>query len=156
MHKSEREFANFLESQGKTWIHHPKRFKFNDESYQTDFYCPEDDTYYEVKTHLGLGEAIRLLRFKKFHPGIKFKVVSPNGYPYYSRISSKCLEIIERKLDFIKSRDILEISLDEYQENLREFHILEKRENGSNLKSFHGGKETMRELDRVKQRLGLK
>ena len=156
MHKSEKEFANFLESQGKTYVYHPKRFFFNGDSYQTDFYCPEDNTYYEVKTHLGLREAIRLLKFKKYYPSIKFKVVSSNGYPYYSRSSSKCLKIIEKKLNILKSRDILEISLDEFQENVREFYILEKNEQGNNLRNFRGSISMMEEIDKAKEKLGIK
>jgi len=155
MVKSEREFADFLESQGKTWIAQPKTFKFNETSYRPDFYCPEDDMYYEVKTHFGLGDAIRLLKFKKCHPKIKLKVVSPNGYPYYSQSSGKCLKIIERKLNILKSRDILEISLDEFRENVKEFHILEKKEFGNNIKNIRGSIEMMKNIDKAKNQLGI-
>jgi len=156
MVESEREFADFLESQGKTYIAQPKTFKFDGTSYRPDFYCPEDNVYYEVKTRFLLKEAIRLLKFKKFYPNIKLKVVSPNGYPYYSQTSGKCLKIIERKLNILKSKDILEISLDEFRENVNEFHILEKRRFGNNVRNFRGSIAMMESIDKTKKKLGIK
>lgn len=151
MHKSEKEFANFLKSQNKSYIYQPKTFRFNDTNYRPDFYCPEDNTYYEVKRCLGLSEAIRLLNFKKFHPHIKFKIVSPNGYPYHSRSSGECLEIIEKKLNILKSKDILEISFNEFLENAKEFHILKKAKHGNDTKMFRVNVAMMKKLNEIKK-----
>ena len=155
MVESEKEFARFMESQGKTLIPQPKTFRYNGTSYRPDFYCMQDDTYYEVKTHLSPTQAIRLLKFKKFHPNIKFKIVSPNGYPYYSRSSGKCLAIIEKKLNLLKSRDILEISLDEFQENVMDFNVFERREEGNNLKNLRGNICMMEIIDETRKELGI-
>lgn len=152
MIKSERKFANFLESCGKTYKHQPKVFRYNGKNYRPDFYCPEDDTYYEVKTCLQLSEAIRLLKFKEFHPNIKFKIVSPNGYPYYSPSNAKYLKMIERKLNIIKAKDILEISLKEYHENIKDFHI-QKREDRSNIRAFRCSEKLIENINKIKQRL---
>jgi len=156
IHESEKEFACFLESQGKSFVPQPRTFRYNGTSYRPDFYCPEDDIYYEVKTQLSSKIAIRLLEFKKFYPYIKLKIVSPNGYPYYSRSSSKCLELIERRLNFLKSRDILEISLNEFQDNIRDFHILEKRKDWENIKSFNAREGMMKDIHKAKKKLGIK
>ncbi len=155
MQDSEREFADFLESQGKTYKPQPKTFRFDGTSYRPDFYCFEDDIYYEVKTSFPTGEAIRLLKFKKSFPYIKLKIVSPNGYPYYSCSSGKRFEIIEGKLNILKSRDILEISLDEFQENMSDFHIIEKKERGNNIKCFRSNMPMMKQIDEAKKQLGI-
>jgi len=156
MVKSEEEFVNCPESQGKTLIPQPRTFRYNGTSYRPDFYCMQDDTYYEVKTYLSIGGAIRLLEFKKFYPYIKFKVVSPNGYPYYSRLSGKCLAVIEKKLNLLKSKDILEISLDEFQENVIDFNVFARREEGNNLKNLRGNISMMKEIDKIRKKLGIK
>jgi len=156
MVKSEREFADCPESQGKTLIPQPRSFRYNGTSYRPDFYCMQDDTYYEVKTYLSIDEAIRLLEFKKFYPYIKFKIVSPNGYSYYSRSSGKCLAVIEKKLNLLKSRDILEISLNEFQENVIDFNVFERREEGNNLKNLRGNITLMEKIDKTRKELGIK
>jgi len=159
MVKSEKQFAHFLESQGKTYVPQPRTFKYNGKSYRPDFYCMQDDTYYEVKTQLLFSEAVRLLEFKKFYPYVKLKIVAPNGYPYYSRTTAKALEVIEDKLNFLKSRDILEISPKEFQKNLKEFHVIEKKTPGNSLRSFSGSTgsiENIKRLDKAKKQLGIK
>lgn len=155
MFESEKQFARFLISQGKTYKAQPKTFGFDGTRYRPDFYCPEDDIYYEVKIQFSTGDAIKLLKFKKFFPHIKLKIVSPNGYPYYSRSSGKWLEVIDGKLNILKSRDVLEISLDEYQENIREFHIIEKRERGNNIKYVRSNMLMMKQIDKTKKELGI-
>lgn len=85
MFPCESKFANYLESQNKSWIFQPERFKLKDTTYRADFYCPEDDTYYEV---VGTRQAISSLKSKiqefiKTYPNIKFKIVRPDGKNYY-------------------------------------------------------------------------
>lgn len=91
-HEREIEFARYLESEGKTWIYEPKIFYlegFDGEriKYTPDFYCPEDNTYYEVA---GSRQAFSRNKQKYFllasrNPSIKFAVVKPNGFPYRMR-----------------------------------------------------------------------
>ena len=156
MVKSEREFADFMISQGNTLIPQPRTFKYNGTSYRPDFYCMQDDTYYEVKTYLSIGAAIRLLEFKKFYPYIKLRIVSSSGYPYYSRLSGKCLATIEKKLNLLKSKDILEISLAEFQENVIDFNVFVRREEGNNLKNLRGNIMMMEKIDEARKELGIK
>lgn len=85
MHKSEQAFADFLTFQGKTYEFQPKRFELEDTTYRADFYCPEDDTYYEV---VGTRQAIsaikwKILEFIRTYPDIKFRIVKPNGIDYF-------------------------------------------------------------------------
>jgi hypothetical protein len=157
MHKSEREFANFLESQGKTYVYHPKRFKFNGTSYQADFYCPEDNTYYEVKTCLSSAETFKLLTFKKYHPNLKFKIVSANGYSFYSQMSGEYLATLEKKLNILKTRDILEISLEEYYENIKGLYFYKPSSfYGNGRRVFPLTEERIKFVDEVKKKLGMK
>lgn len=85
MFPCESKFADYLESQNKTWIFQPERFKLKDTTYRADFYCPEDNTYYEV---VGTRQAISSLKSKiqefiKTYPSVKFKIVKPGGENYY-------------------------------------------------------------------------
>ena len=85
MFPCESKFADFLKSQNKSWIFQPGRFKLKDATYRADFYCPEDDTYYEV---VGTRQAISSLKSKiqefiKTYPDVKFKIVKPDGENYY-------------------------------------------------------------------------
>lgn len=87
MHDSEKQFAHYLKSQGKTWLYEPRRFKLKATTYKPDFYCPENDIYYEV---VGTRQAIwraknKIIEFKKSYPNIKFKIVKPNGEMYIGR-----------------------------------------------------------------------
>ena len=84
MHECEKIFVQFLDRQNKTWLYEPKRFILKTSTYKPDFYCPEDDTYYEV---VGTRQAIsaifhKIIEFKNTYPNIKFKIVNPNGEPY--------------------------------------------------------------------------
>ena len=115
MIKSEKQFADFLESQGKTYFHQPKTFRFNSTSYRPDFYCPEDNIYYEVKTYLSHKDVQKLLSFKKYFPNIKLKVVSPNGFPYYSVTSYKFISALNKIHSILTSKDIFELTHDEHQ-----------------------------------------
>lgn len=157
MHPSERQFANFLESQDKTWVYHPKRFKFDGTSYQADFYCPEDDIYYEVKTRLTSEDAFLLLKFKKLYPKIRLKVVSPNGYPYYSYLSGRYFELIYKKLDFLKSTDVLEISFDDYDKYIYGFSYWKASPNcKGNHRTFPGSPRIIKSIREIKKKLGTK
>lgn len=156
MIESERKFAEFLESQGKTWIHHPRRFKFNGVSYQPDFYCPEDNTYYEVKTRLSSAETFKLLTFKKYYPYVEFKVVSPNGYSYYSKGSGEYLAMLEKKLNILKTKDILTISLKEYYENIRKLYSYKPSEfYGNARRVFPLREERIKFVNLAKKELGI-
>ncbi len=85
MFPSEFEFSEHLKSQNKSWIFQPKEFKLKNTTYRADFYCPENNTYYEV---VGTRQAISAIKekikeFIKTYPEIKFKIVKPNGENYY-------------------------------------------------------------------------
>jgi hypothetical protein len=113
MHASERQFADFLTAHGKTWKAQPCRFKLGDTTYTPDFYCPEDDLYYEVKRACSSREIEKVIRFKSTYPKIKLKVVSPDGNPYYSPGSGQYISALEYALSILKSKDITEISENE-------------------------------------------
>ena len=85
MFPCESQFAKHLENRNKSWVYQPERFKLKNTTYRADFYCPEDDTYYEV---VGTRQAISALKWKiqefiRTYPDIKFKIVKPNGENYY-------------------------------------------------------------------------
>jgi len=87
MFDSERKFADFLIANNKTYLFQPPRFKLKKTTYRTDFYCPEDDTYYEI---IGSRQAfhlnkIKLIEFIKRYPSINFKIVKPDGREYINR-----------------------------------------------------------------------
>jgi len=110
MHPSEKLFAEFLERQGKTWKAQPCRFKLGDTTYTPDFYCLEEDVYYEVKNQCSSKEIEKIVRFKKAYPKISLKVVSPNGYPFYSRGSDAYIAVLKSILEILLSKDITEVS----------------------------------------------
>jgi hypothetical protein len=99
MYPSEQQFADFLTAQGKTYIYEPvlqldtpcpKRG--GNQTYKPDFYCPSNDTYYEVSAnrqayHQSIKK-IKLLR--KIRPDIKFKVVNPDGSEYKNSRDVRC------------------------------------------------------------------
>ncbi len=96
MYPSERIFADYLESQGKTYKAQPKTFKFAGMSYRPDFYCIEENTYYEVIATRGAYYRLKkkMECFVKTYPHMKFKIVKPNGEKYYS---SKYIDRIPNK-----------------------------------------------------------
>ena len=154
MFKSEKQFAEFLKSQGKTYKPQPKTFRFNGTNYRPDFYCPEDDTYYEVKKTLSFGDTKRLLLFKKAFPNLKLKVVSPNGYPFYSSSSGRFFEELFRRIDLILSHDILTFPYEFYDEFIHHFHIWKTRQEvESNRRCFPCTQEKMLFIDKVKKEL---
>lgn len=81
MWESEEIFAEYLENQGKSWAYEPIRFELSIKTYVPDFYCPEDDIFYEVDSGTGALNAKKdkINLFKKEYPNIKFKVVTPGG-----------------------------------------------------------------------------
>ena len=85
MNKREEIFARYLEKQNKCWVFEPIRFEVNQTTYMPDFYCPDEDTFYEV---VGTRQAIsqrakKIAEFIQIYPHIKFKLVHPNGEKYY-------------------------------------------------------------------------
>ncbi|MCK5601015.1 hypothetical protein KAR91_04040 [Candidatus Pacearchaeota archaeon] len=94
-HHAERVFAEYLESQNKTWIYEPcqidigvpcKKHKRN-KTYTPDFWCPEDNCYYEVSnTRQAYQQSMKkiILVLNKYHD-IKIFVVLPDGRRYLSR-----------------------------------------------------------------------
>lgn len=90
MYPSEKQFADHLTAQGKTWVYEPKAFDLGiprpqmkgNITYKPDFYCPEDDVYYEVSAsnpaYNQRREKIKL--FKGKYPNIKLKVQCPTRY----------------------------------------------------------------------------
>jgi len=110
MHPSEKQFAGLLTSRGKTWKAQPCRFKLGHTTYTPDFYCLEDDVYYEVKKTCSSKEIRKIIRFKKTYPKIILKVISPNGYPYYCPGSDSYLSALENIMAILLSKDITEIS----------------------------------------------
>jgi len=81
MFKSEEVFAKFLDDQGKRWFYEPRKFNLSFSSYTPDFYCVDNDTYYEVangKSTLIKKEA-KMNLFEKEYPDLKLKVVTPKG-----------------------------------------------------------------------------
>lgn len=115
MYKSEKQFANALTLQGKTWKAQPRRFRLGKTTYTPDFYCPEEDIYYEVKKQLDSKDLKKILKFKKAYPAIVLKIVSPAGYPYYSLRSWLYVSMLEKILSIMKAKDITEISTTERQ-----------------------------------------
>lgn len=124
MHPSEKQFADVLTSRGKTWKTHPCRFKLGHTTYTPDFYCPEDDIYYEVKKTCSSKEIRKILKFKKVYPKIKLNVVSPQGYPYYSPESDSYISLLEKIMSILLTKDITEVSDKELEFlNQRAVHI---------------------------------
>lgn len=82
MHKTEKEFAKLLTSQGKKWKYEPTKLYLKDNNYIPDFYVYGDNIYYEVKTQTSEANIFiknRLPQINKLYPKLKFKVVLPNG-----------------------------------------------------------------------------
>lgn len=81
---NEGQFAEHLESQGKSWAYQPVKFKLKNTTYKPDFYCPENNTFYEVA---GTRQAIHQRREKvkellRIFPDINIEIVKPNGNKY--------------------------------------------------------------------------
>lgn len=74
-------FIKYLEEQNKSWIYEPKRFMLHNKKYIPDFYCPEDDVYYEVigTRHAYYANKQKYEEFQEFYPELKFKIVNPDG-----------------------------------------------------------------------------
>jgi len=84
MNDREEMFALYLESQGKAFAYEPICFKLKKSRYTPDFYCPDDNTFYEV---IGTRQALhmsraKIIRFLNEYPEIKFKLVRPDGKNY--------------------------------------------------------------------------
>jgi len=113
MNKREEIFARHLENQGKCWAFEPIRFEVNQTTYTPDFYCPDEDTFYEV---VGTRQAIsqrakKIADFIEIYPHIKFKLVHPNGEKYNYKSRKNGERMIVR--GFSVDRKLSE-SLDEY------------------------------------------
>lgn len=95
MNLSEQQFAKYLTTRGFDWVYEPFAFSLNvprpvqsgNRTYRPDFFCPDNNTYYEVsatrQAHSQSMVKIKLL--KKLHPNMKIRVVNPDGTPYQVR-----------------------------------------------------------------------
>ena len=86
MRESEGLFTEYLESMGKTWIYEPMRFHLSKSTYKPDFYCPDNDTFYEVSNTRQAfhSNKEKYERFIEEYPHIKFSIVRPSGELYAS------------------------------------------------------------------------
>lgn len=80
----EGQFAEHLESQGKSWAYQPIKFELKNTTYKPDFYCPDNNTFYEIA---GTRQAIHQRKRKvkelmEMFPNINIKIVKPNGNKY--------------------------------------------------------------------------
>lgn len=71
--KSEANYARFLNHLGLTWVYEPKTFFFEEVtrgtlSYTPDFYCADNDKWYEVKGWFDQPSVTRMKRFKLYYP----------------------------------------------------------------------------------------
>jgi hypothetical protein len=78
--KTEANFARFLNAVGIRWEYEPKVFFFDGItkgilSYTPDFYCPDNDGWYEVKGWLDGPSLTRMRRFKRYYPEEADKLV---------------------------------------------------------------------------------
>lgn len=83
--KNELEFADSLEAQGKAWVFEPQAFDLGIKrpkqkgniTYTPDFYCPEDNCYYEITgSKAAYNEnKWKLLLFQKLYPHLNFKII---------------------------------------------------------------------------------
>lgn len=108
MFPSEARFTDYLKSQNKSWVYQPERFKLKNTTYRADFYCPEDDTYYEV---VGTRQAISALKWKiqefiEAYPNIKFRIVKPNGKNYYDKKTKEKKTELKKKVIFSIGRNV--------------------------------------------------
>ena len=79
----EAHFQAFMATRGVT-LERASRFRFHRSSYRPDFYAPAQGIYYEV---VGSRQRAATLRFlldlmDRYYPGIRLRLVSPNGQPY--------------------------------------------------------------------------
>jgi len=158
MQKSEREFADFLESKGKTWIYHPGTFKLTlggFKSYEPDFYCYEDDIFYEVKTSLTPKDAERMLIFKKEYPSLKLKIVSSNGVPFYSNLSGLIFKNILNDIEFFMSKDILDFTMNDYEKYVTHFFSYQPpdKRNGNRIKRIPIYRQRVQLVEKLKNKI---
>jgi len=80
MFESEQIFVEHMEAKGKALSYIPISFKLSKGTYRPDFYCPDDDTFYEVDAGTtAYYKKDKLNLFENEYPDIKFKVVTPGG-----------------------------------------------------------------------------
>jgi len=87
MHKCEEIFEKKLKKQFRLYDHQPKGFQMGRIHYRADFYCYDNDTYYEV---VGTRQALSKLRHKitkliETKPNIKIRIVKPDGHIYIDK-----------------------------------------------------------------------
>ena len=108
MNIREEMFAKYLEKKGLAWVFEQIRFQLKDTTYKPDFYCPDNDTFYDV---IGTRQALHCSRNKikellKTYPDIKYKMVKPTGEKYQIKpvrsiiYGGKMKKIMENKLNF--------------------------------------------------------
>ncbi len=84
MHKSEKQFADYLAKNKLHYIYQPKTKKLKELRYTPDFYVLQNHTFYEV---VGTRQAYhqnkeKILKAKKI---IKLKIVKPDGTIFITR-----------------------------------------------------------------------
>lgn len=128
MTPSERQFVEFLESQFKHWIYEPCGLDTSipcdklerNKLYIPDFWCPEDDCFYEVSS----GKHVYLRSMKKIpyvistNPGIKIVVVNPDGSLFYEEWSK------DHKIKEYSHSQIFNLPLD-FNNQFKLFSVLE-------------------------------
>lgn len=79
LNESEKAFSEIMENQGKKLIYQPyiREFKI-----RPDFYCLDDDTYYEVITTRQSYHSRKEKLKKAIESGLKLKIIKPDGSPY--------------------------------------------------------------------------
>jgi hypothetical protein len=67
-------FADWLESQGKTWAYEPETFILDDGSaYTPDFLC--EGVYYEIKGYMTTADQSKIEGFRRTFPGLELRVI---------------------------------------------------------------------------------
>lgn len=94
MSLGEKQFAQYLDNKGIKWIFLPcaldtgipRRKHSGNTVYTPDFYCPEIDAYYEVSATRQAKEqsAKKIEAVLNVNPGLRIKIVHPNGELYNS------------------------------------------------------------------------
>ena len=114
MKNKEREFADYLDSQGKKWIYKPKALdtgkprkkRIGNITYTPNFFCIDDNCYYEVVFSRQSHEVnIRKIKGILFiNKNITIKSVWPNGEEYgtypYNKNKYITTEDLKEKFDY--------------------------------------------------------
>ncbi len=152
MSQGERQFSQFLESQEKNWIYEPCwldtgipcKVASRNIVYIPDFWCPEDNCYYEVSC---TRQAYSMSRKKigsvlSIDPAIKIIIVKPSGEVYGSIIYDK--EIYTSIKDMVEKFEISSPTISRIlkESNMRpekrgHFFIYDKKNSTAAIKNHH-------------------